>query len=195
MPPAVATPNLLVDPGFLWIAPLATAAPTNTVTAGKFSDTVAAAWLPLGATTEGSNFSYSTTVEPARVAEFFDPVKYFTTERMGSIAFNLANWTLSNYRRAMNGGVAALTATGTSGQELTTLEPPDPGSEVRCMLLWESTDATVRLMLRQTIQGGEIASAFNKAPNIAAIPCTFNMEIPVGSTKPWIMWGAGTGRV
>jgi hypothetical protein len=195
MPPAVATPNVLVDPGFLWGAPLGTAAPTNTVTAGKFSDTVPAAWLPLGATTEGSTFNYSTTVEPVRVAEFFDPIKYFTTERTGSIAFNLANWTLSNYRRALNGGVAALAATGVAGSELTTLEPPDPGNEVRMMILWESTDATIRIMLRQTIQGGEVSTAFQKAPSIAAIPCTFNMEIPTGSTKPWIMWGAGTTRV
>src|SRR3546814_16734664 len=60
---------LLVDPGFLWIAPLGTTAPTNTVTAGVFSDTVAAAWLPLGATTEGSSFTNSLEVEPIEVAE------------------------------------------------------------------------------------------------------------------------------
>lgn len=195
MPPAVARPNILVDPGFLWLSPLGTAAPANTVTAGKFSDTVAAAWLPLGATTEGSTFSYSTSVEPVRVAEMFDPVAYFTTERSGNIAFNLAHWTLSNYRRALNGGIAALTPTGTSGSELTTLEPPDPGAEVRAMILWESTDSTVRLMMRQTIQGGEISSAFQKAPSVAAIPCTFNLEVPAGGAKPWILWGAGTGRV
>jgi hypothetical protein len=195
MPPVVATPNVLTDPGFLWVSPLGTAFPTPVVTGGKFSDTVPPAWLPYGATTEGSNFSYSTTVEPIKVAELFDPVKYVTTERAGKIAFNLANWTLSNYRRALNGGVAALTPSGASGSELTILEPPDPGNEVRCQLLWESTDGTVRLGLRQTIQGGEIATAFQKAPTIAAIPCTYNLEIPTGSTKPWIMWGAGVGRV
>lgn len=195
MPPAVAVPNVLTDPGFLWIAPLATAAPTNTVTAGVFADAVAAAWIPLGATTEGSTFTYSTTVEPITVAEFFDPIKYATTERSGNIAFNLASWGLSNYRRALNGGVAALTPTGVSGSELTQLEPPAPGSEVRAMVLWESTDSTVRLMLRQTLQGGEIASAFAKAPDIVAIPCTFNMEVPTSGAKPWVMWGAGTTRV
>lgn len=195
MPPAVSTPTVLTDPGFLWIAPLGTAAPTNTVTAGVFSDTVAAAWLPLGATTEGSTFSYSTTVEAIRVAEFFDPIKYATTERSGSMAFNLAHWSLSNYRRALNGGVAALTATGVAGSELTTLEPPDPGTEARSMILWESTDSTVRIMLRQALQGGEVSSAFNKAPDIAAIPCTFNMEVPTAGGKPWVMWTAGTTRV
>jgi hypothetical protein len=195
MPPAVATPAILTDPGFLWIAPIGTTAPTNTVTAGKFSDAVAAAWLPLGATTEGSTFSYSTTVEAITVAEFFDPISYATTERSGNLAFNLASWTLTNYRRALNGGVAALTPSGGAGLELTILEPPDPGTETRCMLLWESTDATVRLMLRRCIQGGEISTAFQKAPTVASVPCTFNMEIPTGSNKPWIMWGAGTSRV
>ena len=195
MPGTVANPVILTDPGKLWIAPLATADPANTVTGGVFTDTPAAAWIPLGATTEGSTFSYSSTVEAIRVAEFFDPIKYSTTDRSGSIAFNLASWTLSNYRRAMNGGIAALVPTGAAGSELSTLEPPDPGTEVRSMILWESTDNTVRIMLRQTIQGGEAASAFQKAPSFAAIPCTFQMEIPSGGTKPWVMWGAGTTRV
>jgi hypothetical protein len=194
MPPAVAKPTILTDPGFLWIAPLGTAAPTNTVAAGKFSDAVAATWLPLGATTEGSTFSYSTNVEAIRVAEFFDPIEHRTTERSGSMAFNLAHWSLSNYRRALNGGVAALVPAGLAGEELTTLEPPDPGNEVRSMILWESTDATLRIMLRQTFQGGEVSSAFQKAPDIAAIPCMFNFEIP-SSGKPWTMWAAGTTRV
>lgn len=195
MPGTVASPVILTDPGKLWIAPLGTAAPTNTVAAGVFTDTPAAAWIPLGATAEGSTFSYSSTVEAIRVAEFFDPIKYSTTDRSGSIAFNLASWTLSNYRRAMNGGIAALVPTGTSGSELSTLEPPDPGTEVRSMILWESTDNTLRIMLRQTMQGGEASTAFQKAPSFAVIPCTFQMEIPSGGSKPWTMWGAGTTRV
>jgi hypothetical protein len=129
------------------------------------------------------------------VAEFFDPIRYSTTERGGSIAFNLANWTLSNYQRALNGGVAALTPTGTTGTEVTMFEPPAPGSETRAMLLWESTDSTVRILCRQVIQGGEVSSAFQKAPNFAVIPCTFQLEIPTGGTEPFKMWGAGTSRV
>lgn len=193
--PTVATPAILTDPGFLWIAPVGTAVPTNTVTAGKFSDAVAVAWLPLGATQDGSTFGYSTSVEKISVAEFFDPVAYRTTERSGSIAFNLANWSLSNYRRAINGGIAALTPTGGAGSELTLLEPPDPGNEVRAMILWESTDSTLRLLCRQVIQGGEVSAAFKKAPDYATIPCTFNMEIPSSGSKPWSMWTAGTTRV
>jgi hypothetical protein len=43
---------------------------------GKFTDALPVAWIPLGATTEGSTFSYSTSVEAIRVAEYFDPIKY-----------------------------------------------------------------------------------------------------------------------
>jgi hypothetical protein len=193
--PSSVAVNVLTDPGYLWLAPLGTAEPTAVAAGSKFTDALPAAWIPLGATTEGSTFSYSTSVEAIRVAEYFDPIKYSTTERNGSIAFNLANWTLSNYKRALNGGVAALTPTGTSGAEITTFEPPAPGAEVRAMLMWESTDSTVRLLCRQVIQGGEVASAFQKAPSIAAIPCTFNLEIPSGGVQPFKFWGAGLNRV
>ncbi len=142
--------------------------------------------LPLGATTEGSTFTYSSKVEPIRAAEFFDPIKYVTTERMGSIAFNLMDYTLANYRRAMNGGVAALApVSGTGATSLYEFEPPAPGSEVRAMIFWESLDRTMRFVLRQTMQGGEVASAFQKAPSVAAIPCTFNLEAPAGAAKPF----------
>lgn len=186
----ITSPTVLTDPGVLWVAPLGTADPTNTVAGGVFTDDPAAAWIPLGPTTEGTTFSYSTTVEPIRFAEFFDPVKYATTERNGSIAFNLGNYTLSNYRRALNGGIAALVAaSGTGATSLFTLTPPTPGSETRSMILWESTDQTLRILIRQALQGGEITSAFNTAPDVAVIPCTFNMEIPAGGGQPWQMWG------
>src|SRR5690349_15040667 len=105
--PSTAVPNILTDPGYLFIAPLASTLPTNTVSGSEFTDSWPVAWLSLGATDEGSQFSYSVNVEPITVAEYFDPISYRTTERSGSIAFNLADWTLTNYRRALNGGVAA----------------------------------------------------------------------------------------
>lgn len=195
MPPPVATPALLSGAGFLWIAGLGVAAPTHTSSGGKFTDVVPAAWLPLGATTEGTSFNYGSDVEPMEVAEFLDPVKYETVSRSGSVAFALANITLSNYRRALNGGVAALVAAGTAGAEVTTLEPPDPGTEVRAQLLFETTDGSMRFLFRQVLQGGEIEMNFRKAPDYAAIPCTFNLEIPTGTTKPFAIIAAGTVRV
>lgn len=193
---SVATPTaLLTDPGMLWGAVLGTADPTNTVAGSVFTDDPAVAYVPLGPTLEGSEFSYQTNVEAVKVAEFLDPIKYATTERSGSIAFALANVTASNYNRALNGGIAALTAiSGTGATSLFKVEPPAPGTEVRIMILWESTDKTVRLLVRQALQGGEIKTNFKKAPDLAGIPCTFNMEIPSGSSAPFTLWTAGTAR-
>lgn len=192
--PETAVPKILTDPGYLFIAPLGTALPTNTVAGSVFTDPWAAAWIPLGATEDGSEFAYSSTIEPITVAELFDPIEYRTTGRAGRIAFNLADWTLSMYRRALNGGIAPLTPTsGTGATTLGTLEPPDPGGEVRSMIGWESLDNTTRLIARQTIQGGEITTAFRRAPAKAVIPCTFQMETPAAA-KPWVLFAAGEER-
>lgn len=195
MPVTIPIPKLLTDPGTLMIAPLGSTVPTNTVAASVFNDAWDAAWLGLGATEEGSTFNYSITVEPVKVAEFFDPITHRTTDRAGSIGFALADWTLTNLRRAINGGTAALAATsGTGATTLGTLEPPAPGAEVRAMIGWESLDNTVRLICHQTISGGEISSAFNKAPSKALIACVFQMEVPSGG-KPWTAYTAGADRL
>ncbi len=194
--PTINYNSLLTDPGYLWIAPIGTAAPTNTVAGSVFTDAADAAWIPLGPTQDGTSFTYSTEVASISVAELADPVTYVTTSRAGNMSFNLANFTLSNYRRALNGGIAALTASsGTGATALYTVEPPEPGSEVRAMLLWESLDQTVRIFARQVLQGGEVTSEFRKTAGdtSAVIPCTFNFEVPT-SGKVFSIYGAGAKR-
>jgi hypothetical protein len=126
------------------------------------------------------------------VAEFFDPIRYATTDRAGNFAFNLASYTLDNWKRAMNGGTYTLVS-GTGATALTSFSPPAPGAEVRCMIGWESLDSTLRLICYQTLQGGEITSAYRKAPSIALIPCQFNFEVP-SSGKPFEFFAAGAAR-
>lgn len=193
-PSAVATPNILTDPGYLFLAPLLSTEPANTVVGSVFTDAWPAAWIPLGATEDGSAFSYERTVEAVTVAEFFDPIRYGTTERGGTFAFNLANFGASNYRRALAGGVTALTATsGTGATALYTVEPPAVGSEVRAMVGWESLDNTVRLVCRQTLPGGTIETVHRKFPALGLIPCTFNLEQPATGTS-FSTYFAGTSR-
>ncbi len=191
---ALAVPKTLSGPGYMFGAPVGSALPTHTSAGGKFTDTITSPWLPFGATSEGTEFSYNTTVEPIEVAEFFDPISYETTGRAGNITFSLANYTLTNVKRAFNGGMAAVAATGTAGAEVTTFSPPAPGTEVRISLLWESLDSSLRLYLPQVLQGGDVSTAFRKAPDLALIPCTFNLEIPA-SGLPWSIIAAGTARV
>jgi hypothetical protein len=190
-PAAVATPNLLVDPGWLFHAPIGTALPTNTVAASKFTDAWTT-WLPLGATTEGSTFSYETEVEAMTVAELFDPVKYATVGRTGSIAFALADYTLTNLKRALNGGT--ITPTGSGATLMQSFALPTPGAEVRSMLGWESADSTVRIIILQALCSGTIEMAFQKAPDFASIPMEWSMELPTGGSQPFNIYTAGATR-
>jgi hypothetical protein len=191
--PSTAVPNILTDPGYLFWAPLLSAEPVNTVVGSKFTDAWPVAWISLGATEDGSAFTYETTVEPITVAEFFDPIRYSTTERAGNFAFNLADYTLNNLKRAFNGGTLA-TVSGAGATLLSSLVPPTPGNEVRAMIGWESLDNTMRTICYQTINSGSITNAYRKAPAFAVIPCTFNFEVPAAG-NPWKMYSAGTARV
>lgn len=191
-PTPITTPNLLVDPGFLFWAPLGTSEPTHTVAGSKFTDAWPVGWLQLGATAEGSTFSYESTVEAVTVAELFDPVKYSTTGRSGNMTFALAEWSLSNLKKALNGGT--ITVTGSTTTTLSTYALPTPGQEVRSMIGWESNDATVRVILLQVLVSGTIESAFQKAPEFARLPFTCNMEVPSGSSAPFKVATAGVAR-
>lgn len=195
MPGTVPQPQILTDPGILWIATLGTAEPTPVATAGRFTDALPPAWLLLGPTDEGSSFSDNVDTDTITVAEFLSAVRNVVTGRSSMLSFALASWTLSNYRRALNGGVAAIAPTGTVGAEVTSLEPPKEGEETRCMLMWESTDSTLRLMGRQCFQTGEVSTDMKPSPEKALIPCEYSFEQPSTGLRPWKMWAAGTGRV
>lgn len=190
--PTTATPNVLVEPGYLFWAPLSSTEPTNTVSGSVFTDSWPVAWINLGATQEGGTFTYETSVEPIRVAELLDPVRYSTTERGGSISFALADVTLANLKRVLNGGTLTVVS-GTGATTLSSYTPPDPGDEVRCMIGWESLDATMRLVCYQTFQGGSMEMAFRKAPDNTVLPATFNLEVP-SSGVPFKVYSAGTAR-
>ncbi len=195
MPAVIPQPQILTDPGSLWISALGTAEPTPESEAGKFSDELPPAWLLLGPTDEGSTFSDSVDTDTITVAEFLNAIRNVVTGRTSSLSFALASWTLSNYRRALNGGVAAIAPVGTAGSEVTSLEPPVEGSETRAMLMWESTDNTLRLMGRQCFQTGEVSTDFRPSPEKALIPCEYAFEQPSTGLRPWKMWTAGTQRV
>ena len=190
--PTTATPNILTDAGYLFWAPFGTSIPAMTVVGSVFTDAWPVGWISLGATEDGTTLSYESTIEAITVAEFFDPIKYATTGRQGSIAFNLADYTLSNYKRALNGGTLSLVS-GSGTTQLNRYRPPTPGTESRAAIGWESLDATMRFVAYQTLNGGTIESAFKKAPDKALIPCQFNFEVP-SSGIPFELYTAGTAR-
>lgn len=190
---AIATPLLATDPGFLWYAPLGTAEPTHAVTGSIFSDAMSSAtgWIQLGATEEGSNFNFQTTFDTVTVAELLDPVKYVTTGRTGSLAFALSNFVMSNVKLALNGGT--VTTTGSTTTTMKSYVPPTLGAEVRIQLLWESQDATERLVIFQAINTGQVSLSRRKGADNAAIPVEFSLEVPSSGT-PFRYLTAGVAR-
>lgn len=192
MPVTLATPNIMKDAGYLLWAPLSSTLPTNTVVGSKFTDTWPAAWKNLGGTDDGSKFAYQMKLEAIKVAEFFDPITWAPTDRTGSFAFALADFTLTNMYRAFNGGTQTVVS-GSGTTQLNKLDPPDNTGIIHAMLGWESLDATMRLVSYQTINGGQIEMAFKRAPDNAVIACEFNFEVPSGGV-PFSFWSAGTAR-
>ena len=192
MAPTLPATRLLTDPGYILFAPIGTTEPTNTVVGSVFTDAWNASFVVVGGTESGSEFTYSTKIEPITIAELFDPIKYSTTERSGSFAFNMSSWTLKNLNLALNGGTFSVVS-GTGTTQLGKYEPPTPGSEVRIMLGWESLDATARIVMRQCIQGGDVKSTFAKAPSNATIPVEFQFEKPAAA-QPFSVYSAGTSR-
>lgn len=195
MPLSQATPLLLREPGFLFLAPLATAEPTMAALASSYdADTWAAGWVPCGPTQEGSTFSNTQNIEPIRVAELFDAVAYSVTELTTTLAFAMTNYTLHNLRRAMNAPTGAIsTVSGATTTLSSKLDPPDPDTILRCMVGWESLDHTMRMIGRQVINGGEMQSSFGKG-TAAGIATVWNFERPA-ATKAFSFWAAGVGRL
>jgi hypothetical protein len=168
----------------------------GTVVGSKFTDAWSAGWINNGATEDGSEWSFSTTVQPINVAEIFNPIQYAVTEQATSFAFSAADWTGHNLRRSMNVGTANLsTISGAGTTLLSRLRPPAPSEIIRSMLGWESLDGTVRLFGYQVINGGEVKSAFKRAPNNALIPYQLNFEVPASPIVPFDFFIAGVARV
>lgn len=186
-----ASPTTLENPGFLFWAPLGTAAPAMTVVGSVFTDAWPAGWINLGATTEGSEFKYGTSFDGIEAAEFLLPIKQVTTGAEGGVSFSLLSVTAANVKKAFNGG--ALTVTGTTTTTLTKFTPVTAGNEVRAMIGWESLDATVRYVIYQAVNTGEITIAAKKGTDVASLPCEFTMEVP-SSGVPFEMWTAGVAR-
>lgn len=184
--------NLLRGPGILYGAPLATAFPANTVTAHKFSSAAfGGAWVPMGATGEGSEFSDTLSAEAVEVAESYYAVQWVSTGRESTWTTALTEINKTNLKTALNGGTS--TTTGTAGTELTEVSPPTIGSEVRMMIGWQSETDDVRFFGYQVLNVGGLGLAFRKGVDKATLSMEWRFEKP-SATPPWVMYLSGTER-
>ena len=188
---STATPTLLTDPGFLFHAPLGSTVPAMTVVGSVFTDAWPGAWINLGATVDGTDFTVNIATAHIAVAEFLDPIRIAVTGRSGQLAFELANFTATNLKKVLNG--ATNTVTGATTTTLTKTTPPVPGTETRAMIGWESTDGTARAIAYQCLNSGAVLMKFKKAPGFTSQPCIFQFEVPASGT-PFETWTAGATR-
>jgi hypothetical protein len=165
--------QLQLGPGVLHVAPIGTTEPTTT------SAAMPAAWLPLGYTEEGSEFSYAMDWAEVIVEEVLDPIDFRPTKRVGTVKFTLAEMNAWALQVALNGGTAA-PASGTNGAPVGYWSPavPAPGLETRIMMAWTSDDLSERWIYRRCVQVGTVTIPRKKAPAKAHVTCEFRLEVP-----------------
>lgn len=174
-----------LGPGRLWVAPLGTTEPTSA------SAALPSAWVAIGYTEDGSAYAADITSEPVEVAEELDPIKYENTRRLNRLTFQMAETTARNLVLALGGGAS-------QANDGSSVEPPDPGSEVAVMIVWDSEEnagaSNVRWLYRQAKPSGTIEIGHRKAPAKSLIPVTFNLEKPA-TLKPWKVFPNAAGDI
>lgn len=177
--------NVELGPGRLYVAPLGTTEPASC------SAALPSAWRAVGYTEDGTVVNIALTQSEVDVAEEIDPIKYVLTKRVGTLALAMAEMTRRNLALSMGSGAAA-------ANDATSYEPPDPGTEVGVMAVWDmmdTPDATnVRWLFRQCKAGGTIAIPRKKAPAKATIATILNLEKPTG-LAPFKVFPSSTGLV
>lgn len=183
--------NVHIGPGRIYVASVGTAEPANASTA------LPSAWTPIGYTEDGSAFTTEVTRAEIEVAEELDPIKYVATKRVSSLQFQMAETTRKRLVLALGGGVVTT-------EDGTYYEPPDPGTDVAVMIVWDSNeDPTVvdgdgignrRMLFRQCRPSGPIVIPRRKAPAKSLLPVTFNIEKPSG-LRPYRIFPSSTGAI
>jgi hypothetical protein len=193
---SMATPLVLTDPGFLFTADLASTLPPMVAAGSSYdADVWPVAWKSVGATEDGSQFTYEMKVEPITVAELFSAISYAPTEVNISLAFTFNDFTLQNIARSMNApSTNVTTASGSTVTLSSKLAPPTPSTIKRRMVGWESLDHTLRLIGYQCLQGGAMQASFKRAPDKAGLATTWNFEQPA-TGDAFNFWAAGVGRL
>lgn len=176
--------------GALYFATFGNGLPDLTV-AGSIFTGAWTGYTPLGITKKGHEKKIDINTEDVEAAEYFDPVAIVTTSRAISVAFDLMRINATNWRRMLNGGT--LTTTGSGATLLSTYKLPAPGTEVNCVLGWESDDHTERWVAQQCFQMGSLSVPRQKGADVASYPVEFRM-LPDSNGDPFIYYGAGPGR-
>ena len=178
--------SVKLGPGRLYYAPLGTTEPTNCSTA------LPSAWIAIGYTENGTEFSTNITAEDIEVAEELEPIDNVQTKRMQTVTIEMAETTKKRLLVALGAGASY-------SDDSTPFEFPDPSAIVGVMLVWDSldtTDATNRRWLfRSAKPSGTITTVRRKAPAKSTISATFNCVKPSTSTNAVKIFPNSSGQI
>lgn len=179
--------NVDLGPGRLYYAPLGTAEPTNCSTA------LPSAWIALGYTDQGTEFTFDITSEAVEVAEELEPVSFEQTARRTRFTVAMAEMTKKRLALALGAG---------SGEtdDSSVFSPPAAGSITEVMFVWDSLDTpgatNRRWLFRRCSPSGTITTARRKAPQKALIQVTFDCARPSdGSAESFSVFPNASGQV
>jgi hypothetical protein len=173
--------EVLLGPGALYVATVATSDPASASAALSTAD-----WREIGWTESGTTFEYELSADPIEVAEEFDPVKYATTARRAAVTFQMAQTSRQNLALALNAGAS-------DGNTAAWFEPPEPGTEVRVKIVLD-TEEGARWVFRRCFQSSPLSMQRAKSPQKSLIPVTFRLEKPTGES-PLRVFPTATGQV
>jgi hypothetical protein len=194
MATATITPGYYkTGPGKIYMAPLGSTVPTFAATSSVWSHSIDAAWLPLGSTKSGCEFSFGTETSEVDAAESFYPVLTVTTKLTAKVAVELQEVTKRNLQFALNGGTWA--TSGATTTLVNTYSPPLVGADVRSMFMWVSGDDDEAVIFYKVAQTGEMKIKRSKGADNATFACDFTAEMPASgvATVPWKAFYAGVG--
>lgn len=180
-------------PGFALVGPPNATEPTWAATASKFTNSIPG-YYSWGYSEAGFVLTFgskeTSTITPA---EEYEPIKIVTTGTAPTtLSFNLfgVNEVVTKY--AMNGGTWT-TASGTAGTQVRKYTPPDAGAEVRCSIIFVSSDLDELFWFPQMYQTGEVSRTFTKGDTPSGYSgLVFSTEKPATGAS-WNYYTAGVG--
>lgn len=155
-----------VGPGRLYVAPFETALPTT------LGETLNAAFVEVGFTTEGSELTYSQESDGVEVAERLRPIKTIITGVTMEFEFTMAQFNPQNLALATNADDDAISETA----DEVVFTWPKSGGTARVSIVWQSDDDLERLVLAKCFAGGDISIPRRKGVEPAAVGVTFTVE-------------------
>lgn len=182
---------LAKGPGTMLWAPPGTALPDYTVAVGVFSNNAWTGWFQLGITKEGSEWTVDLSQDPIQAAEYLDDLDQVTVGRVVTAKFELMQIHATNFARVVNRPTPSTTGAGATLR--TTVKLPSLGGEGYCMIGWQSTDDTERIVAQNAFQTGSLTIARKKGADVATYPVEYKF-FPDANGDPIIHDFAGTLR-